>query len=93
MNIENDTSAIMDIEGYKSEPLAAFGRDVERIGPRPFDIYILPPFLVAYAVLSKRPMGRVARRILFTAGIYMGYRNWSKYRETIEIIKKKVENG
>jgi hypothetical protein len=51
--------------------------------PRIFDTYLLPAFLLFYAIKSKREMGRAARRILFTAGIYMAYRNYAAYKEAL----------
>lgn len=60
--------------------LSQFEADIAKVKPRAFDTYILPAFLVFYAIKSKREMGRMARRALFTAGIYMVYRNWAEYR-------------
>ena len=59
---------------------------IESVRPRPFDTYILPLFMAGYAFKSKAPMGRWARRILFTAGVYMFYRNFSEYRKSYESI-------
>jgi hypothetical protein len=56
-----------------------FEKDVQAFRPRIFDTYILPGFLMFYAYKSK-DMRRMARRILFTSGIYMMYRNWSEYK-------------
>lgn len=62
--------------------LAQLDKDLESIQkPRFFDTYALPLFMMIYAYKSKG-MGRAARRILFASGIYMGYRNYTVYKET-----------
>jgi hypothetical protein len=60
--------------------LEQFEQDVQGFKPRVFDTYILPAFMMYYAVKSKG-MRKVARRILFTSGIYMMYRNYSEYKK------------
>jgi len=61
--------------------LQQFERDIEKVQPRPFDTYVLPGFLIFYAIRSKGGMGRLARRMLFSAGVYMVYRNYARYKE------------
>lgn len=69
-----------------------FESDVEAMKPRAFDTYILPPFLCYYAYKSKG-MKKNARRMLFTAGIYMFYRNYSSYKAAITALRAKVTEG
>jgi len=57
-----------------------FEQDVQSFKPRVFDTYILPGFMMYYAWRSKQ-MRKVARRILFTSGLYMMYRNYSEYKK------------
>lgn len=57
-----------------------FEQDIQNFKPRIFDTYILPGFMMYYAWRSKG-MRKTARRILFTSGIYMMYRNYSTYKE------------
>ena len=67
----------MSITGYG---LTQFEKDIQKIRPRFFDTHILPPFMLWFAMKS-RAMGRWPRRALFTAGIYMLYRNYSDYKK------------
>lgn len=69
-----------------------FERDIESMQPRPFDIYVLGPFMVWFAVASKKSMGRWPRRLLFTAGVYTIFRNWQAYRDFPQEIAKYREN-
>ena len=69
--------------------LAQFENDIKAIRPRPFDIYILPGFLCAYAVKSKG-MPIAARRILFVSGVYAGYRNYSQYKNLIRRLGRNI---
>ncbi len=62
--------------------LEQFEADVQNFKPRIFDTYILPGFMMFYAWKSKQ-MRKVARRILFTSGIYMMYRNYAAYKEAL----------
>jgi hypothetical protein len=74
--------------------LEQFAADVEKLNrPRLFDTYILPGFLILYAVKSRAAMGRTARRILFTAGIYMLYRNYAQYRAAVASIAAMVKKS
>lgn len=59
-----------------------FEQDIQNFKPRIFDTYILPGFMMYYAVRSKE-MRKTARRILFTSGIYMMYRNYASYKEAL----------
>lgn len=72
----------IDLLGANEAPysLQQFETDVQNFKPRIFDTYILPGFMMYYAWRSK-DMRKAARRILFTSGIYMMYRNYSSYKE------------
>ena len=70
----NFTNVIAGLE----ETLAS----VER---RPFDAYVLGPFLIWYGLKSKH-MGKWPRRIILTAGIYQLFYNWNKYRELTQAL-------
>lgn len=81
-------------EGAIPYSLNQFEQDVQNFRPRLFDTYILPGFILYYAYKSKG-MRRNARRILFTSGIYMMYRNYSEYKkaavkmqEALALVKK-----
>lgn len=63
--------------------LKKFEADIEAIKPRFVDVYVLPPFLMLAAYKAKSPLSKVARRIMFTAGIYMFYRNYSRYKQAL----------
>lgn len=66
-----------------SYSLQAFEADTKAMQPRAFDIWILPVFLVGFAVVSKKPIKRTARRMLCAAGLYMAVRNYSLYKKAI----------
>lgn len=69
---------IMNIPNYS---MIEFETDLAKMQPRAFDIYLLGPFMVYFAMKAKRPMGRWTRRMLFGAGVYMTYRNWQRYKD------------
>jgi len=70
--------------------LEQFDRDMETVQPRAFDTYVLPAFLMFYAIRSKNAMGRWPRRILFTSGVYMLYRNWSQIKGLMSQIRERA---
>lgn len=70
--------------------MSQFEKDIESIRPRVFDTYILPGFMMVYAYRSKG-MKRIARRMLFTSGIYMMYRNYSEYKKMYLILAEKFQ--
>ena len=67
-----------------------FELDLERFKPRFFDTYLLPAFLLFYAMRSKTAMGKTARRILFTSGVYMFYRNYAEYKRVVIALQQKI---
>lgn len=62
--------------------LKNFETDITSIKPRIFDTYILPGFLMYYAIKSKE-MKKNTRRMLFVAGVYTAYRNYNDYKKLI----------
>lgn len=69
------------VEGYS---LSKFEKDIEAIRPRFIDMYVLPPLMLWFAhAARKRGMPKIPSRILFTGGIYMLYRNYSRYKQAI----------
>lgn len=70
-----------------SYDLNRFEADIQKIKPRFFDTYLLPGFILYYAVRSKREMNKKSRRILFASGVYMFYRNYNEYKKAFENIK------
>ena len=71
----------LDIANYS---LDQFQKDLQNFKPRAFDTYVLPAFMMYFA-WKARGMPRLARRMLFVAGIYMGYRNFSEYKKLLSI--------
>ena len=65
-------------------PLLNFITNIEdtitSVERRPFDRYVLGPFLIWYGLRSKK-MNKWARRLITTAGIYQLFYNWNEYRE------------
>lgn len=56
---------------------------------RAFDIYILGPFMVWYAMKSK-DMGRWPRRALFVSGIMTTVYNYQNYRKLQEEVLTRI---
>ena len=69
----------MELQDYTFEQLDA---DIEKVKPRFFDTYVLSPFLIWYSIQSKG-MGKNVRRILFTSGVYIAYRNYANYKTAL----------
>jgi len=69
-----------DAAGQPIYSVTQFEQDMESFKPRIFDTYILPAFMMYYAWASKG-MRKAARRMLFTSGLYMAYRNYSEYKK------------
>jgi len=68
--------------------ISKFVSDVSNSSPRPFDIYVLPAFIMFYAFKGRKSgMPKVASRMLFGAGLWMGLRNLQKYKELIQALK------
>lgn len=64
----------------KMYTIADFQNDIQSMKPRKFDTYILPAFLIWYAIKSKKEMGKNWRRVLFVSGVYMGFRSYNEYK-------------
>jgi hypothetical protein len=62
---------------YGAEDFAA---DIESMKPRFVDIWVIPPLMLWFAY-SAKSMHRWPRRMLFSAGIYMLYRNYAEYKK------------
>jgi hypothetical protein len=66
-------------------------KDIEdslsNLSKRPFDAYILGPFLIWYGLKSKG-MNKFPRKMLVAAGIWQLYYNWHHYRSLPENIKE-----
>ena len=77
------TMPMPDLANYSPEQFVA---DIGSIKPRVFDSYIMPFFLIAFAIRSgsKKPLGKIARRMLFTAGVYTFYRNFANYQGAVQ---------
>lgn len=59
---------------------------LSEVKTRPFDMYILGPFLIWYGLRSKI-MPKLARKLLISAGIWQLYYNWNKIRQLPEAIR------
>lgn len=79
---EQDKQALKDagipVDGYSLRQLEA---DIQAVQPRFFDIWVVPPVMLWFAVKAKG-MPRNARRILFAGGVYSMYRNYTRYKES-----------
>lgn len=64
---------------------------IENVATRPFDMYVLGPFLIYYGLKSKT-MPPLARKFIVTAGIWQLFYNWRKYREIPDNINKLLKN-
>jgi len=79
----------MAVQYNMTDALAA----VKNQKKRPFETYILGPFLMWYAFKDKG-MSRRARRMLAAAGAYVVMRNINSYQEALASLpKRKVING
>lgn len=67
-----------------------FKTDLGNLKPRPFDTFILPPFIMWYAVKSKA-MRKNARRMLFVGGVLMLIRNIGEYKRYAAMLTRGVE--
>jgi len=82
-SLPTDLPPSLDIANYS---FSQFEKDISSLKPRLFDTYILPGFILFYALKSKG-MSKTARRMLFVAGIYMAYRNYNEYKNLALSIK------
>lgn len=60
-----------------------FVKDVTSMKPRFADIWVVPP-LVMFAAWKAKSLGKWTRRALFSAGVYMIYRNWTSYQQFVQ---------
>jgi len=67
--------------------ITSFEADLTAMKPRVFDTYILPAFLVWYAIKST-DMKLRARRMLFVGGVYMAYRSYAEYKAVVASLAK-----
>jgi hypothetical protein len=65
---------------------------IANMKPRFFDTYLLPPFMMYFAFKSKS-MPKLARRMLFAAGIYMGMRSYSEYKTALAGLQSDLKTG
>jgi len=65
---------------------------IEAIKKRPFDLYVIGPFMVWYGLKSKN-MPKFSRRLLVTGGIFQVWYSWRSYRELPNTIIAKVQGG
>lgn len=64
---------------------------IESIKQRPFDLYVIGPFMIWYGLRSKQ-MPKMARRLMVTGGIFQVFYAWRSYRELPETLIAKVKN-
>lgn len=64
-----------------------FVNDVGGMKPRAVDIWVIPP-LVMFAAWKAKSLNKWVRRSLFSAGIYMIYRNWTNYQQFAASVAK-----
>ena len=63
-----------------SNMLEAIETGIEGVKQRPFDTYVLGPFMIWYGLRSKG-MPPLSRKIIVSAGIWQVMYSWRKYRE------------
>lgn len=71
-----------------SNLLEAIETGIEGVKQRPFDTYVLGPFMIWYGLKSKG-MPDLSRKLIVSAGIWQLMYSWRKYRE----IPKQVVEG
>ena len=81
-----------DLANYSADQFIA---DMATVKPRVFENYIMPFFLVAFAIRAgtKKPLGKLARRMLFTSGVYMFYRNFANYKAATDRLATYIKPG
>jgi hypothetical protein len=63
-------------------------QSIQSVNKRPFDRFVLAPFLIWYA-LKCRDMGKTPRALLLSAGIYQLFYNADEYKR----LDKAVQTG
>ena len=64
----------------KATMLDAVEKGLESVKQRPFDTYLLGPFLIWFGLQAKSSP-RLARKLVLSAGIWQIFYSWRKYRE------------
>lgn len=82
---DDSAGAVQQVANTLQTPygLSDFERDVTSMKPRFIDIWVIPPLMIYAAWKSKGSLNRWTRRALFTAGVYMMYRNYAEYKASI----------
>ena len=78
------------ISSNKTDYLAAIEKGLESVKQRPFDRYVLGPFLIWYGLKSKK-MPPLSRKFIVTAGIWQIFYSWRKYRELPQTITTNIQ--
>lgn len=77
-----------DIPDLKNYSLEQWEKDVKSIQPRAFDKYVLPFFMAVFALKSgNKKMSKWPRRLLFSSAIYMFYKNYTIYKESLDKLR------
>jgi hypothetical protein len=80
-----DTPALEEMPPKKGV-MATIENMIATVEERPFDTYILAPFLIWYGLRSKK-MNKWPRRLLVTAGIYQLFYKWKDYKKAFMAMK------
>lgn len=68
--------------------IKAVEKGIESVEKRPFDTYLLGPFLIWFGLKAKGSH-KLSRKILVSAGIWQIFYSWRKYRE----LPKQIAQG
>lgn len=79
------------MENENTNYLQSIELGIENVALRPFDRYVLGPFLIYYGLKSKK-MPPLARKLIVTAGIWQLYYNWRNYRNIPADVTKLIQN-
>ncbi len=64
---------------------------ISKVEHRPFDRFILGPFLIWYGLKSKN-MPKLARKMIVSGGIYQMVYAWNEYRKLYGAVKSSPTN-
>lgn len=76
--------------GTETYSLTDFETDMGKVQPRFADVWLVPGAIITLALLSGSPSfsskrwSRWLRRIAFTGGVYLVYRNFATYKAAIQ---------